>query len=352
MKYPSVITPTKVSVALLSLYTFSIGLEELITIPLAGNKVQIPEIIFLFYALSIFINFKEIRLNTRDFNKLDISIFTYFLAVGLSFTTNQTRNSFGELLGITYFMSLFFLTKGLILSNYHLYPKIQEYVLKAAVLGAIVAISFGLLGYALFYINGSVHYIWYYKDYPIIGDAIRIKGTVSNPITLCGYLVSLTILLLPNKSFNSKTKIGIIAFLILGVLATKTKSLILLFSIALVYLTRYQGHILARLSAQGIAVLAIGFYLITSHFLVSSANNTALLQNKGFGSNSIAYKNDQFLISPTAYTVLKQSALLAFQSSPIVGIGGNELIKYSSTLFAQNKLTIDPNCAPHSTFYF
>ncbi len=346
-------TPTKISIALLALYTFSIGIEELITIPLAGNKVQVPEIIFLIYAFSIFINirkmdFKALQLNL---NQLDLSVILYFSAVSISFIVNQTRNSFGELLGITYLMGLFFLTKLLIVSNYSLYPKIREIVLKAAILGAITAILFGFLGCLLFYMDGRVQYIWFYKDYPFIGDSIRIKGTVSNPITFCSYLVSLIIILIPDKSFNKNTKIGLIAFLIMGVIATKTKSLILLFSVILLYLTRNKTNKLMRFSAQLTAGIPIGFYLIASHFLVAPANNTDLLHNKSYGSNSIIYKNNDFLITPTAYSVLKKSAFLAFKNSPIVGVGGNELIKYSKILFDQNKLTIDPNCAPHSTYF-
>jgi hypothetical protein len=166
--------------------------------PLAGNKVQVPEILFLIYAFSIFINVGNMRFRELRFNRLDVSVVLYFSTVALSCLVNQTRNSFGELLGITYLMGLFFLTKLLIVSNYTLYPKIKEWVLKAAILGAVTAILFGFLGYLLFYIDGRVQYIWFYRDYPIIGDAIRIKGTVSNPITFCSYLVSLVILLLPN----------------------------------------------------------------------------------------------------------------------------------------------------------
>jgi hypothetical protein len=344
-------TLSKISIALLALYTFSIGIEELFTMPLAGNKVQVPEIIFLVYAFSIFINVRNMRFRELRFNQLDLSVVLYFSTVALSCIVNQTRNSFGELLGITYLMGLFSLTKLLIVSNYEIYPKIKEWVLKAAILGAITAILFGFLGYLLFYIDGRVQYIWFYRDYPIIGDAIRIKGTVSNPITFCSYLVSLVILLLPNTTFPQKTKIGLITFLVLGVIATKTKSLILLFSVALLYFTRNNSRKNVQLAAKVSAFLAIGFYLIASHFLISPANSTALLLNKSYGSNSIVYQNNAILITPTAYSVLKQSALLAFASSPIVGVGGNELIKYSKILFDQKKLTIDPNCAPHSTYF-
>jgi hypothetical protein len=348
---------SKISIALLALYTFSIGIEELFTMPLAGNKVQVPEIIFLIYAFSIFINIRNMRFRELRFNRLDLSVVLYCATVALSCLVNQTRNSFGELLGIIYLIGLFFLTKLLIVSNYEVYPKIKEWVLKAAILGAVTAILFGFLGYVLFYIDGRVQYIWFYRDYPIIGDSIRIKGTVSNPITFCSYLVSLVILLLPNKLlsvnnlFSQKTKIGLVAFLVLGVIATKTKSLLLLFSILLLYLTRNNSQKYVRLAAKISASLAIGFYLIASHFLISPANSTALLLNKSYGSNSIVYQNNDFLITPTAYSVLKQSALLAFSSSPIVGVGGNELIKYSKILFDQKKLTIDPNCAPHSTYF-
>jgi hypothetical protein len=351
MTRPALPIGTKISIALLALYTFSIGVEELITIPLAGNKVQVPEILFLIYAFSIFLNIGKMRFKDLRFNKLDIAVVLYFSAVALSFLVNRTHNAFGELLGITYLMGLFFLTKLLIVSSYDVYPKIREIVLKAAILGAITAILFGFLGYFLFYFNGSVHYIWYYKDYPIIGDSIRIKGTVSNPITFCGYLVSLVIILMPTKLFNPKTKIGILCFLVIGVIATKTKSLILLFSIVLAYLTKNEKRKFIRFGAQSIAATAIGFYVIASHLLVSPADSTALVENKSFGSNSVWYKNDVFLITPTAYTVLKQSALFAFMNSPVFGVGGNELIKYSKTLFDQKKLTIDPNCAPHSTYF-
>jgi hypothetical protein len=358
---------SKISIALLALYTFSIGIEELFTMPLAGNKVQVPEIIFLVYAFSIFINSGNMRFRELRFNQLDVSVVLYFSTVALSCLVNQTRNSFGELLGITYLMGLFFLTKLLIVSNYELYPKIKEWVLKAAILGAVTAVLFGFLGYLLFYIDGRVQYIWFYRDYPIIGDSIRIKGTVSNPITFCSYLVSLVILLMPNirttecysvvnpptehRSVALFQKYGLIAFLVLGVIATKTKSLILLFSIALLYFTRKNTRKYVQLAAKICASLAIGFYLIASHFLISPANSTVLLLNKSYGSNSIVYQNNDFLITPTAYSVLKQSALLAFSNSPIVGVGGNELIKYSKILVDQQKLTIDPNCAPHSTYF-
>jgi hypothetical protein len=356
---------SKISIALLALYTFSIGIEELFTIPLAGNKVQVPEILFLIYAFSIFINIKNMRFRELRFNRLDLGVVLYFSTVALSCLVNQTRNSFGELLGITYLMGLFFLTNLLIVSNYALYPKIREWVLKAAILGAVTAILFGFLGYLLFYIDGRVQYIWFYKDYPIIGDSIRIKGTVSNPITFCSYLASLVIILLPKirttewySVVNTPTKkrsvaqyTGLIAFLVLGVIATKTKALIVLFAVALLYLTRKTSQKYVRLGAKISAFLAISFYLIAAHFLVSPTNSTALLLNKGFGSNSIVYQNDAILITPTAYSVLKKSALLAFANNPIIGIGGNELIKYTKTLFDQKKITIDPNCAPHSTYF-
>jgi hypothetical protein len=48
-KINQVPTLSKISIALLALYTFSIGIEELFTMPLAGNKIQVPEIVFDFY---------------------------------------------------------------------------------------------------------------------------------------------------------------------------------------------------------------------------------------------------------------------------------------------------------------
>jgi hypothetical protein len=352
MTQPKLPIGTKISIALLALYTFSIGVEDLITIPLAGNKVQVPEILFLIYAFSIFLNVKNMRFKDLRFNKLDIAVVLYFSAVALSFFVNRTHNAFGELLGITYLMGLFFLTKLLIVSSYDVYPKIREIVFKAAILGAITAILFGLLGYVLFYVNGSINYIWYYKGYPLIGDSIRIKGSVSNPITLCDYLVSLVILLIPTEFFDKKTKIGLIAFVVIGVIATKTKALILLFSSVLVYFTRNETEKpIIRVGAQAIAALAVGFYLVVSHFMVAPADSDSLSHSRAFSSNSVIYKNDKFLITPTTYAVLKQSACLAFISSPIVGIGGNELIKFNKTLFDQKIITVDPDCAPHSTYF-
>ena len=365
--------PTKISIALLALYTFSIGIEELVTIPLAGNKVQVPEIIFLVYAFSILINIRKMSFKDFEINKIDIAIVLYFLAVAFSFLVNRTHNSFGELLGIVYLSGLYVLTKLLIISCYEIYPKIKEFVWKAAILGAITAVCFGFLGYILFYIDGRVEYIWYYKGYPFLGDSIRIKGTVSNPITFCDYLISLVILLIPSAtsdfrfqiSENSwtsnikgplsisdkKTKIGLLAFLILGIIATKTKALILLFSSVLIYFTREKTNFWTKWSARSIAISGVVFYLFVSHFMISPANSDDLTHNHSFSSNSIVYKNDVFLVTPTTYAVLKQSALLAFASSPIVGIGGNELIKFNKILFDKKIITVDPDCAPHSTYF-
>lgn len=352
MTNPTLPIGTKIAIALLALYTFSIGVEALITIRLAGNKVQIPEILFLIYAFTIFLNIRNMRFKNLYFNKLDTAILLYFSAVALSFLVNRTHNSLGELLGIIYLMGLFFLTKLLIVSNYTFYPKIREIVLKAAVLGAITAILFGLFGYIMFYVNGSINYIWYYEGYPIIGDSIRIKGAVTNPIILCHYLASLIILLLPTKLFNKKTKIGLIAFLIVGAFATKTKALIVLFSVVLVYLTRNETEKpIIRAGARAIAVLATGFYLVVTHFMVAPADSNSLSHNRTFSSKSVIYKNDKFLITPTTYAVLKQSACLAFVSSPIVGIGGNELIQFNKMLFANKMITVDLYCAPHSTYF-
>jgi hypothetical protein len=70
-------TLSKISIALLALYTFSIGVEELFTMPLAGNKVQVPEIIFLIYAFSIFINIRNMRFRDLRFNPLDLGVVFY-----------------------------------------------------------------------------------------------------------------------------------------------------------------------------------------------------------------------------------------------------------------------------------
>lgn len=348
---PSTLTiPTKISIALLALYTFSIGIEALITVPLAGAKVQLPEIIFLIYAFSIFINIRKIAFKNFIVSQLDIAIILYFLAVALSFLVNRTHNAFGEFLGVTYLIGLYVLTKLLIISSYEFYPKIKEIVLKAAILGAITAVCFGFLGYILFYIDGRIEYIWYYKGYPFLGDSIRIKGTVSNPITFCDYLISLVILLIPLNIRDKKTKIGLLSFLILGIIATKTKALILLFSSLLIYFTKEKMGFWTKWGARSLAISAVFFYLFVSHFMISPANSDDLTHNHSFSSNSVVYKNEAFLVTPTTYTVLKQSALLAFASSPIVGIGGNELIQFNKILFDKKIITVDPDCAPHSTY--
>ena len=340
---------------ILTAYIISCAIEGIFTIPLAGNIIQLPEVIFLLFASYFFININKIKWREFKFIRLDFALFAYALAVLLSWISSGKNNALGEVLGITYFLSFYFMCNIIFRPSQHLYSNAQ----KLAFTSAATAGFFGLIGWLLLYFFDNNSMAWLFPNYPILGDTIRVKGFIRGPIILADFLAIGLILFLLWCKFDYKSihKKWRLAFLLIlaGLIMTKTKSiLVVYFILAGAYLKLKPSSKRVSWFLKSSSWMTLIIYLITSHvFFIEKESPDFQQKLKSPYSSCQAYEtfNKNWMLIPSVYSSQKALAVIAGIRHIPFGIGGNQLILYNREIHEEGILPCHNTLTPHSTYF-
>lgn len=336
---------------LLGFYILSFGVENLIDLSFFGNRILLPEFIFLCLAL-VFLYQKNNWSNLNSFNKLDFWILGYWASVLLSLIYSQKINALGEFLGCTYLISLYF-----ILSKYYENYKLNiKTLISCFLLSGVFASSIAIIGYIL----NIPSFIHYHENYYFLGNIYRLYGLMRGPIIFSDYLSTIFLLGLGVFLIKDKKKTFYILYLIIiavGIILSFSKSGIIL-SAAVLWLFKLnftdELKSILYFLLKSFCILLTCFYLFFSHFFLFQQNSKLgqeLASEKHSSCESIDIPNTDFMLIPLPYYYTKKSALIAFYRNFPLGIGGNELTNFNHTLFDEGIFNCDINMAPHSTLF-
>ncbi len=344
----------KISLYLFVAYVVSYAFETLFDVPLFGNRIMLPELVFLVFAFfsglyllktKAYTRIREIRLQP-----LDWGVLAYFVSVLMSFLVNQKRTALGEVCAAGYYMTLYFLVI-LVFQNQR--KRIYKIFLKSMLYSGLIASVCAIGFYIYSSMTGEMNRVWTYEKFPIIGDTIRASGFNRYPAYLADHAivtVLVAFLLFVRKEISRPFMLVSVAILWCCAILAKEKSNVIL--LALIFLNLplffdYQRFM--KLGLRFLGIVLILFYVFYTNFIIVKD-----IQNSPFPRYAylwpVAIGNTHFFIESTPYVDLKQACLISFSESPIVGIGGGSLGPYSKIL-GQRGLILQPNVSPHSTLF-
>ena len=335
----------------LSLYILSFGIENLIDISLFGNRVLVPEFIFLCLAFVFFSNKKNWS-SLLSFNKLDLWILGYWISVLIGFLYSQKTNALGELVGNTYLVSLYFL-----LSKHFENHKLNiNALLNTFVVSGVLASSIAIVGYIFKFPS----FIYLHENYYFLGDITRLYGLMRGPIIFADYLSVVFLLGLGLLLFKKKKDKLLLIFLLiitLSIILSFSKSgLILAVAVVFLFQLRFKDKInpLFYFLLKSFSVIITVAYLFFSHFFIfqqTSELGQELASNKHSSCESINIPRTNLMLIPLPYSHTKRSAIIGFKRNFPFGVGGNELTNFNHQLYEQGVFNCDLSMAPHSTFF-
>ena len=336
------------------LYILSYSVETLFDIPFLGNRIMLPELVFLLFMFLSCIYFLKSKIYQQihqiRLKPLDLSVLIYFFSVLISFFVNQKRTALGEVFAAGYYLTLYFL---LILLFQDQHKRIYKVFLKSMLVCGLLAAVFAIGFYIYSDLTGQINRVWAYEKFPLIGDTIRASGFNRYPAYLADHaIVSIFVsfvLFFRKEISRNQAIISVIILWTCAILA-KEKSNIILLGLILYFLPLffdYQRFVKIFFKISGIVLIV--FYLFFTNFMIIKN-----IQNSPFPRYDYLWTVElgdfHFLIESTPYIDLKKACLIGFSESPFVGIGGGSLGPYSHLLH-QRGLILLPNVSAHSTVF-
>jgi hypothetical protein len=297
---------------------------KFLRLPVVGTKLQPADFLFLILlAMTLPI---ALRLDKWQFSRIDKAVGGWLLAHTVTCAIHPTQNAVLEWVGTVYLVllygvfQLFFMEKNK--------TTIQNFWLSAAQTSVIAAAGFGVLGVVLIAFDIRTPLVFPFENYPYFGTVYRAMSYVMQPIMLASVLSVLGFFALAKSQILgfSKYQIGVLGLIIIALFFTFAKSVLLFFSIALLYLTHSQSIIYKRLTQFSVAVSFV-LYLLSAHFILQPrlASNQPQKPLFFFVAHTPSVSTDNFYLLKTGYTMLKEKEWFYFLGNPIFGIGADNL---------------------------
>jgi hypothetical protein len=308
-----------------------------------NNHVHIDFSKFIF--LAIFIIFfllvikKKIQLyfSYKDFffiTLILISLFQFYFLEKIEFFLSLLINFY------IFFIYLFY--KNLILNNY------KFYLIKLIKTVTIVASLIGIIGWIISQLGISNYFVLNYQ-YPLaLFKSVRAKSLFNHPTYF--FIFQIIGLFLYLKLFLKKKKIKnlyLIIIIFLGMVVTFSKSILLLFSVFLLFIySNAKINNIKKYLLKFFIFSSILFYLLFSHLIFINKNS----KNYDYYTSKVwvvekntVIKFKDYEIYLNNYFSLKKISLEIFLNRPVFGSGELSLKKY-------NKLFDNPSNNHHSQY--
>lgn len=323
------------------------------TLPIVGNKIQPPEIIFLFTLLFLLLNFKKIAFSKFRLNLLDVALILYLGIVFLTTLFAKNLRPLLELIGLSYLFSTYLIIRLFLIS---IDSHFEDFIKKGILWLGVIAAIFGIIGIFTTYFSGSSLLGYVYEDYPYFGDTIRVSGFTSTPHMLAS-LLNVSILFLLISLFEKKNVQSLFVFAILSLayIFTFAKIVVLLvIGVIFILLRKRDFNLLVKNGLRFISFSLFVFYMFATHFMLISKTNPNLdaIRNKAFNTGEIIGETQNNYIIPTAYFTLKQSAFHLGKTNLLTGVGAGNHEKYFHQLKEEGLFPKHiPDYDPHSTYF-
>lgn len=336
---------------LIAFYIITVGFQNLLNLPYAGNKIQIPELLFSL----ILLFFPYTLLSKIDFSKrqkkLLIACFTMF-AISL-FSLIVTGNGFIEVAGKLYLIIAFILFLAVFQSLKR--SDLISFIVNAFfIMGSLLAVI-SIAGYLLAIAGLETKFVYKIHNYPYFGTIYRLCGPTFTPTMIITLLYCSLFFSLPNYEtirYNQHIKKLLLLLIIVASILTLSKSILLL-CLAFYISFLYKRKRLSKnklLIAVSVACITI---LISTHFLFikKSRESYKKYESTPFTTSEKVMSINNIDIIESTYLTLKKTAARAFLENPLNGVGPGAFNDYVSRQKLKEKFPLNiPEYDPHSTY--
>ncbi len=340
---------------LILIYLISISFQTILSLPLVDAKIQPPEIIFLLTLFFLLFNFKKIPFSKIKWNNLDIALLVYLSVVfGTAFFA-KNYHPFFDFFGLVYLFVNYLVIRLFLISMEN---KFEDFISKDILWMGLIAAAFGILGIGATYFSGDNHLGFIYKEYPYLGDTIRVDGFTTTPHMLASILnISIIFLLVSFFEKRDFQKIIFLFILTLAYIFSFAKIVVLLIIGAIFIFVKKQKDSLNPILKNSLRFLSLflfTIYMLSTHFILVGKNNPKLdvIKERAFNTGEIIGETQNNYIIPTTYYSLKQSAFHLGKKNILTGVGAGNHGVFLNDLKEQGLFPKHiPNYDPHSTYF-
>lgn len=337
------------------MYIISISLHDILLLPLVLRKIQPPEVIFLLTIIFLLFNLKKIPFSKLRWNNLDTALLIYLVVVFGTSCFSRNLRPFLEFFGLCYLLTNYFIVRLFLVC---IENKLNKTISKGIIWMGLLAAIFGISGIFATYFFGENTLGFIYKDYPYLGDTIRVEGFTSTPHMLASILnLSILFVLISFLEKMNFQKFILLLILSLAYIFTFAKIVVLLIIGAIFIFIKKQKVYLnpvLKNSLRLVSLLLFTIYMLGTHFILVSKNNPNLdvIKESAFNTGEIIGETQNNYIIPTTYFTLKQSALYLGKKYWFTGIGAGNHGDYFHELKEEGLFPKHiPNYDPHSTYF-
>ena len=345
---------SKLCKLLIALYVIAIPFNRGLVLPVVGEKIQLPELVFIFLALAmspLCLQQLAIRLNmrsaivqntsfkTQGFRKLkaiDLGLILYFFAVIASYFFHPTRATLLDIVGLVYLLALYTIINLYFIFYENDATQIQYVLTRFSAWSLFILSGIGLFGFLIlqFHVNSSL--TTYYENYPFFGNVYRIRAFTQEPVMMASILSVFILVVMAGfhlKNFTKRDRQGFLLTLSMGWLAlalTLTKSSVITFAAAFAIFA-IQNAPLKKFTPY-VWTTALSALLIFTHFVVVKKENFNNQQSyHGLVDAPSVSLGDYYLVE-TDYGSLKKAAFITGKRFWLTGVGSGNFIDYVPTL--------------------
>jgi len=335
-------------------WIFSMGTVYLLELPYVGNKVQLPELMFLGVLFGLFLSngfhaflFPSAWQKMSGAFRWEKSSILLLTALLVSMLFHFSLTTIIELTGLAYL----FVT-ALLIQIYALRrPSFEDFIpsvfARLSLLLAIVNLM--LMG---LYLGGiSLPGDWVEVKYiPFLGNCPRIRGAMPSPALLAS-LMSVGLFFVVSRKGQGILHFFKLALILFGLILTFSKSLILILPLALALFIRvYVGKKRNWFFNPLIFLFAIVLILFT-HFVPIPSQKIDEAE-ASYLSEEVWIQTDDWQLRGTSYWMLKKAIWTTFGEAPLVGVGPGMFRQHLAGLQEDGRYPGDlPLYDPHSTFF-
>ncbi len=335
---------------LIAFYVVAIPFNRGLVLPLVGEKLQLPELVFLFLALSMVVFYiqqfalpvksrsrfaQNINTKSQGFKRLtaiDAGLTLYFLAVVVSYFFHPSRAAFLDIAGLVYLFVLYTL-----INIYFIFwetdsTQIKYILTRFSALSLFILSSIGLFSFLLLVFGINTSLVKYYENYPFFGNVYRIRAFTQEPVMMASILSVFILTVLAGydlKIFIKKERQGLLIILTMGFVAlalTLTKSSVITFAAAFAIFS-IQNNFLKKFKPF-VWLTALTALLIFTHFVIVKKENFNNQQSYHGLVDAPSLSFGNYYLVETDYGSLKEAAFTTGKRFWLTGIGSGNFIDY------------------------
>lgn len=314
-------------------YLLSLPFTNVWVLPLVGQKLQLPELVFLL-GMPVWLWLPPRLLS----HSLDKVLLLFPGAMVVSAIISPGVSAFLEVLGLVYLYGVYVLSRQAVcFVDSNLMKGILRLGLTLVIVISLVSIVAGVMQW-----EGS-GYFAERKWLPFVGEVFRINGTSVSPNLWFSILAFYSIL---NWKLN-KGEQGfwlMTLFAVFSMLATFSKSILGFTGVLLMSFTQKCGWL------RYLSLVTFAVYLFSVHFLITPPKAQRA---------SVSYLPEQACTAVyggelcyTTYWLLKEKAVEAFVESKGLGVGGGQFTVYLNRQQALGEYPVELTAKePHSSYF-